>query len=142
MNGLFMTVRQIRNARGEHMTDNEKAELFDLLDDLAQKDKDNLKAYHSKVNINKLKKLAIELSDQMSIPDEITEAEFADRVYELRQIKQKWSRILGDTLITAAENENHGDLNSAISILNEFIEDCPSLFYRGIAGTQINNYKK
>jgi isopropylmalate/homocitrate/citramalate synthase len=124
------------------MTDNEKTELFDLLDNLAQQDKESIKAYHSKKNIDALKKLAIELNDQMSISDEITASVFADRVYELRQIKQTWSHKLGDTLIMASENKNRGDLDSAISILENFVKDCPSLFYRDIAITQISNYKK
>lgn len=139
-NGHIMTVHQTKNVKGENMSAIEK-KLFDLLDKLAQQDKENVKEYHSKDNVDALKKLAILLNDQMSISDDMTSSAFADCVYELRQIKQTWSRKLGTALIMASENRKNGDLDSAISILENFIKDCPSLFYRDVASIQIDNYK-
>ena len=142
MNGHFRTVHQTRSVKSDdNMTEKKKAELFNLLDNLAQRDKESVKEFYSKKNIVALKKLAVELNDQMSISDEITASEFADCVYELRKIKQTWSRKLGDALIIASDNKNRGDLDSAKSTLENFIKDCPSLFYRNIAITQISNYK-
>jgi hypothetical protein len=142
MNGHFRIVPQRRNAKGENMAEMKKEELFDLLDNLAQRDKETIKAHHSKENVDALKKMAIMLNDEMSISDNITSSAFADSVYELRQIKQTWSRKLGDALIMASENKKSGDLDNALAILKRFIEDCPSLFYRDIASTQISNYEK
>jgi tetratricopeptide (TPR) repeat protein len=109
---------------------------------MAQLDVESLKKLHSKGNVDALRELLTELNDQMTAPDEISASAFADLVYELRKVKEIWSRRLGDVIIVASKNRRRGDLNGAIAVLLDFTKVCSSRFYRNIAVSQINNYRK
>lgn len=122
------------------MTEKNEADLFDFLDKLAELDKEALQKHHSAKNVAILRKLANGLNDKMVVPDDVTASVFADLIYQLRKIKRTWSRKLGDIIIMASENKAQGDLNGAVLILEKFVKECSSSFYRNIAITQIHNY--
>lgn len=121
---------------------NDNEYLFTLLDELAEYDREELRACFSNENIESICTLVKYLLDEIVIPEELTPSKFIDLVYELRKYKKEGARKLGDSLILADGMLKENNLLGAIAVLDKFIDTCPSPFYRGIAEAQKNKYQE
>ncbi len=66
---------------------------------------------------------------------------FPDLVTELHSLMVVGSRQFGEALLSAEELAGRGDAQKAISVLECFIDDNPSDFYRKMALSQIKRIK-
>jgi hypothetical protein len=90
------------------------AELFNLLDHLADLEVEELLGHFTTDNV----------------------------VQELHEMKKIWSDRLDKTLTSAAREFDQGNRVQALWILNGFIRFCPSPYYRDIAEGVTGKYEK
>jgi hypothetical protein len=121
---------------------NDNEYLFTLLDKLAEYDREELRTRFSNENIVSICTLARYLLDEIVKPEALTPSGFIDLVYKLRKYKKEGSRKLGGSLILADSMIKENNLGGAITVLDNFIDACPSPFYRGIAEVQKNKYQE
>ena len=121
---------------------NDNEYLFTLLDKLAEYDREELRTRFSNENIVSICTLARYLLDEIVKPEALTPSGFIDLVYKLRKYKKEGSRKLGDSLILADSMIKENNLGGAIAVLDNFIDACPSPFYRDIAEVQKNKYQE
>lgn len=124
----------------EKSNDNEY--LFALLDKLTAYSREKLQACFSIENIESVCTLSKYLLDEIVKPESLTPSDFIDLVYKLRKYKKEGARKLGDSLILADSMIKETNLAGAIAVLDNFIDTCPSPFYRGIAEVQKNKYQE
>jgi hypothetical protein len=122
--------------------ENERDEAFNILDELADLEQHDLELQFSKDNIIYLRILLQEFHMEELLVEPISLINFTEIVYKLRETKRFWGRLLGDSIIQAAEMANRRETNGGIKILEAFIEKCPSPCYREHARNQIKYYLK
>ena len=117
---------------------NDKGYLFRLIDKLAEYDEKKLKELFSDETVDSIYTLAKELLDEEIKKKDLNINSFAELVYKLRKYKRDWSRNLGDAIIFADDKLKSGNLSEGLAVLDDFINHCPSSFYRNIAKVQKN----
>jgi hypothetical protein len=68
------------------------------------------------------------------------QAEILPLIAGTRQLEKKWNMRLGKTLIDAGEAKKRNDLAAALTILDQFTEQCPWVPFSRIAQDQRANY--
>jgi hypothetical protein len=68
------------------------------------------------------------------------QAEILPLIAGTRQLEKTWNMRLGKTLIDAGEAKKRNDLAAALTILDQFTEQCPWVPFSRIAQDQRANY--
>lgn len=118
------------------------AELFNLLDHLADLEVEELLGHFTTDNIESLRLISGVLKEGIYLERILSEKRFVNVVQELYEMKKIWSDRLDKTLTSAAREFDQGNLVQALWILNGFIRFCPSPYYRDIAEGVIGKYEK
>ncbi len=119
-----------------------KREAFELLDEIGDLKHEDIEKYFKEDVFVLVGILLSELTEDEVLPAPITPSIFVNLIRKLHKIKKLWGRRLGDSLIASADKADIGDSEAAITLLNEFISNCPSRFFKEYAQNEINYYKK
>ncbi len=123
--------------------DNEtRTKLFNRLAELAMLSQYSLKSQFSKENAEAISNIATDLFGEDFRPAIDSPQEFIVYVYGLRDLYNRLSRRLGDAIIASGESYEKGDKETAISIMDGFIKDCPAPFLKEIAQAHKEDYRK
>jgi hypothetical protein len=120
----------------------EKTQAFQFLDNTgALSDKEIEECFNEDV-LPLVRILVSEFTEGRDLTDQLTQSEFVRLMRELRRTKRMWGRRLGDAIILSGDKADTGDYASAIVILQEFIKDCPSRYFREHAQNRMRYYKE
>ena len=114
-----------------------KEALIGLLHELAALNHAELQARFDQGCFAKMQDLVRQCVKGGDVPTHLTKSEFSDWVYALRSNEREWSRSFGETILAAEDLASSGEVLSAISTFESFIELCPWLQLIEIAHSEI-----
>jgi hypothetical protein len=117
-------------------------EAFRLLDDIGGQSAEELAALFSPKNVECLVLLSKVILGVEIDCEQISSLDFVQEILQIRKQKKILARKLGGSLILADEKYKKEGTESAIRILQDFIDKYPSPFYQEHALNQIEYYKK
>ena len=117
------------------------AELFEFLDRLGQLEPDELLAQFTSGNIEALRLASGLLKEGMDLERILSEKRFINVVKELFETRKIWSERFMETLARATWENDQGNRNQTLWILDGFIRFCPSPYYRELAEEVMREYE-
>lgn len=114
---------------------------FKLIDKIGFLEKKELEEYYSDENIEAIRIMTPELIDDRILPNKITPLTFSEILFDLCKTRKKWAKALGEVIIQTGELADANNYKAAIAKLDEFIEMCPSQFFRRHAQNRKKNFR-
>ena len=112
---------------------------FDYIDEWAALSDAELQEQYTEKAGDILRRVLVQLGDDGERAIEVDRGTFVPLVRRLRERKRAGSRALGDAIIGASELLKEGSVEEAKSIYGDFIQNCPSKFYRQIAEARLRS---
>lgn len=108
--------------------------IFGKLDELSQLSETELAGKFSNDNLSLVRDLMGELVRRIDDWGDLHRPdEFAKAIHHLREIKRTWSRNLGQLILESEETYRAGKTTEAMEMIDKFLDQCPSSFYREVA---------
>ncbi len=106
-----------------------------LITELAKLDRADLEArFTDRELVRKVLDSIAEIDENMEYPKDLDRNSFPDLIYELYEIKHYWGRRITAERVESIDKRD-------IGIMNRFIQDCPSPYYRKLAQEHLQKLK-
>ncbi len=124
-----------------NINNNIRSELFELLNEISQSHPNEMLNYYNYETVKKMKIVENELFGDCEFLELNTIDDFVKWINKLRNAKRSFSRNLSNVIIKADYLNSSGLCSDAISVLEDFICNCPSPFYSSCAQNELSKYR-